>query len=268
MTTCSAPDVDFHDHDFLELTYVLQGKASHTFGEETSTIGQGDYFIVDFGVRHRYKQIGQTPFIVINCLFLPRLIDETLDRCRSFQELAENYLIKFNYRNLSDRPTRPIYHDSDGKIGRLIKALSREYNEKRPGHQEMMRCQLIEILIDTMRKLLLPAEPGSNDLVQYIIEQVERRFMEPLSLSELSQKCCYSLAYVSKRFKEETGLTFRNYLQRVRIREGCRLLANTSKKVTEIAELVGYSDPKFFNEVFKNHMGVTPREFKKTKGIR
>ncbi len=266
MTTCSDSRSASHDHDFLELTYVVQGRATHVFGEETSIIGQGDYFIVDYGVRHEYTQIGTTPFTVINCLFLPRLIDETLDRCRSFQELAENYLIKFNYRNLSDRPTRLIYHDNDERIGRLIKSLSQEYNEKRPGHQEMMRCQLIEILIDTMRKLLLPAEPSGNELVQYIIDQIERRFMERLSLGELAQKCCYSLAYVSKRFKEETGLTFQNYLQRTRIRESCRLLANTSKKIAEIAELVGYSDPKFFNEVFKNHMGMTPREFKHKKG--
>lgn len=263
MTTCSDPDVDYHDHDFLELTYVLQGKATHVFGEETSIIGQGDYFIVDYGVRHKYKQIGSTPFVVINCLFLPRLIDETLDRCRSFQELASNYLIKFSYRNLSDQPTRLVYHDHDGHIGRLITALSKEYNEKRPGHQEMMRCQLIEILIDTMRVLLLPLEPRESNLIQYITDQVERNFMEKLSLKDLADKCCYSLAYVSKRFKEERGITFQHYLQSVRIRESCRLLANTSKKITEIGELVGYSDPKFFNTVFKVHMGMTPRDFKK-----
>lgn len=263
MTTCSDPDVEFHDHDFLELTYVLQGKATHVFGEETSIIGQGDYFIVDYGVRHKYKQIGQMPFVVINCLFLPRLIDETLDRCRSFQELAANYLIKFSYRNLSDQPTRLVYHDHDGHIGRLFTALSKEYNEKRPGHQEMMRCQLIQILIDTMRVLLLPLEPQESDLIQYITNQVERNFMEKLSLKELADKCCYSLAYVSKRFKEERGMTFQHYLQSVRVQESCRLLANTPKKITEIGELVGYSDPKFFNTVFKAHMGMTPRDFKK-----
>lgn len=263
MTTCSSPKSGSHDHDFLELTYVLQGKANHVFGEETSVIGAGDYFIVDYGVRHEYTQIGSTPFTVINCLFLPRLIDETLDRCRSFQELAENYLIKFNYRYLSDRPTRLIYHDHNGRIGRLITALSKEYNEKRPGHQEMMRCQLIEILIETMRELLLPLEPAESDLIQYITDQVEKNFMEKLSLKDLADKCCYSLAYVSKRFKETTGVTFQHYLQSVRIRESCRLMANTTKKIAEIGDLVGYSDPKFFNIVFKNHMGMTPRDYKR-----
>lgn len=264
MMTATTPTADFHDHDFLELTYVVQGQATHIIGDSTSVIGQGDYFIVDYGVRHKYTQIGLTPFVVINCLFLPRLIDETLSDCRRFQELADNYLIKFNYRNLSDRPTGLIYHDHDGHIGRLITRLSKEYNEKQVGHQEMMRCQLIEILIDTMRRVHRPAgEPEESELVQYITDQIEKNFMEKLSLAELARKCCYSLAYVSKRFKEETGTTFQNYLQRVRIRESCRLLANTPKKIAEISGLVGYSDAKFFNQLFKKQMGMTPREFKK-----
>jgi YesN/AraC family two-component response regulator len=128
----------------------------------------------------------------------------------------------------------------------------------------MMRCQLIEILIDTMRRLHRPAgAPEESELVSYIIDRIEKNFMEKLSLAELSRKCCYSLAYVSKRFKEETGITFQAYLQAVRIRESCRLLANTSKKITEISELVGYADAKFFNQLFKKQMGMTPREFKK-----
>ena len=263
MTTCAAPSAELHDHDFLELTYVVQGRAVHLFGEKTSVIGQGDYFIVDYGVKHKYDQIGDTPFVVVNCLFLPRLIDETLTECRRFQELADNYLIKFNYRDLTARPTGLIYHDNDGYIGQLISRLSREYNEKPVGHQEMMRCQLIEILIVTMRRIYrAPDEPESSRLVQFIIDQIEKNFMEKLSLADLAAQCCYSLAYVSKRFKEETGATFQHYLQTVRIRESCRLLANTSKKISEISGLVGYSDTKFFNQLFKAEMGMTPRAFK------
>lgn len=264
MTTCSNPIARLHDHDFLELTYVVQGQATHWIGDAVSVIGQGDYFIVDYGVKHRYEQIGQAPFVVINCLFIPRLIDETLSHCQRFQELAQNYLIKFDYRNLDDRPTGRIFHDTDGTIGKRFNRLSKEYNEKNAGHQEMMRCLLIEILIDTMRRLHRADQPPERSpLVQFITEQVHKNFMEKLSLAEMAEACCYSLAHVSKRFKEETGCTFQQYLQSVRVQEACRLLANTNKKISEISALVGYSDTKFFNRIFKNQMHVTPREFKK-----
>ena len=159
--------------------------------------------------------------------------------------------------------------NTDGHIGQLITRLSREYNEKKAGHQEMMRCQLIEILIDTMRLVQRPGpEPGESGLVQFITDQIEKNFMDKLSLDTLARKCCYSLAYVSKRFKEETGMTFQNYLQSVRIRESCRLLANTPKKISEISGLVGYADSKFFNQVFKKQMGMTPREFKRLYNLK
>lgn len=269
MTTCSNPIAHLHDHDFLELTYVVQGQATHHIGEDVSVIGQGDYFIVDYGVKHAYEQIGQVPFVVINCLFIPRLIDETLSHCQQFQELAQNYLIKFDYRNLDTRPTGKIFHDADGSVGKQFHRLSKEYNEKNAGHQEMMRCLLIEILIETMRKVhRSDREPARSPLVRHIIEQIQENFMEKLSLKEMAKTLCYSLAYVSKRFKQETGTTFQEYLQSVRVQEACRLLANTNKKIGEIGALVGYADTKFFNSIFKSQMGLPPREFRKKFQIR
>ncbi|MBQ7090154.1 MAG: helix-turn-helix transcriptional regulator, partial [Clostridia bacterium] len=142
----------------------------------------------------------------------------------------------------------------------------KEYNEKQPGYHEMMRCQLIEILIDSIRQV--PQSASTSDwsgMVQYITDQVNKNFMEKLSLSSLAQECCYSLAYVSKVFKEEMGMTFQDYLQKVRVHESCRLLANTSKKISEICGLVGYTDVKFFNQIFKKQTGMTPREFRKQR---
>ena len=59
-------------------------------------------------------------------------------------------------------------------------------------------------------------------------------------------------------------MTFQEYVQSVRIRESCRLLVNTQKKVAEIATLVGYTNIKFFNELFRRQMGMTPLQFRRT----
>lgn len=259
----SSSHTKYHEHNFLELTYVLQGSATHVFGSETSILSQGDYFIVDFGVRHKYTQIGQIPFVVVNCLFLPRLIDETLRKCRRFEEIANSYLIKFDYKNLLEHPTQFIFHDTDGHIGELIQKLKSEYEQKEMGHREMMRSQLIEILIDTLRRVRRPKpETVESDMIQQILNEIQSNYMEKLSLEKFAATYCYSLAYVSKRFKEETGKTFREYLQAVRIWESCRLLANTQKKISDICGLVGYSDLKFFNQIFKRQTGMSPRQFK------
>lgn len=257
------PCVHDHAHDFLELSYVMDGCANHTLEGASSVLSKGDYFIVDYNKRHKYTQIGDRPFTIINCLFVPQLIDETLKGCCQLKEVVNNYLIKFDFCRLKDHPTKFIYHDDDGHIGQLFARLCEEYQQKHMGYLETMRCYLILILIDIMRQIQVPSPTETdNEMVRYITCYVEQNFMEKLSLTELTQDYNYSLAHISHTFKMETGMTFQDYVQSVRIRESCRLLINTSKKVADIATLVGYTNIKFFNQVFKRQTGMTPRQFR------
>lgn len=260
------PDVHYHNHDFLELSYVLDGCANHTVEGVSTVLSKGDYFIIDYNRSHKYTQIGDKPFTIVNCLFVPRLIDETLKDCHQLGEVVNNYLIKFDFCRLKDHPTKFIYHDGDGHIGQLFGHLCDEYKMKRMGYLETMRCYLILILVDIMRQIQVPdfTETG-NEMVRYITDYIRKNFMEKLSLREIAEKYNYSLAHISHTFKLETGMTFQEYLQSVRIRESCRLLNNTSKKVADIATLVGYTNIKFFNEVFKRRTGMTPRQFRKAQ---
>ena len=87
--------------------------------------------------------------------------------------------------------------------------------------------------------------------------------MESLTLEELAGRMNYSLPYISKRFKEDVGVSFVNYLQNYRIMQGCRLLSTTKHSLTEITEMVGYHDVKFFSELVKRITGLSPRDFRR-----
>lgn len=259
------PSTHYHKHDFLELTYVLDGCANHMMDGTTKTLKKGDYFIVDYNQRHKYTQIGDTPFTVINCLFVPQLVDKTLVNCRQLREVVNNYLIKFDFYQLKDHPSKFIFHDKDGSVGQIFQNMQNEYESKSVGYLESLRCHLILILIRIMRQIQLPDVPeSSNSMVRHITNYVQQNFTEKLSLQSLSSEYNYSLAHVSQFFKKETGMTFQEYVQSVRIRESCRLLVNTQKKVAEIATLVGYTNIKFFNELFRRQMGMTPLQFRRT----
>ena len=60
------------------------------------------------------------------------------------------------------------------------------------------------------------------------------------------------------------GKNFSDALKKARIEIACRLLANSDKKVSEIAADCGYKDLKTFYSVFKQIMGVSPGAFRKT----
>ena len=66
----------------------------HTLNGKTSRIQEGDYFIVDYGSMHSYQD--SQDFMLINCLFLPEIVDDTLRGCQSFEKLMQGCLIRYD----------------------------------------------------------------------------------------------------------------------------------------------------------------------------
>jgi two-component system response regulator YesN len=68
--------------------------------------------------------------------------------------------------------------------------------------------------------------------------------------------------YLSKIIKNETGITFSDKLRQIRIDQAKKLLENGSLKTYEVSESVGYVDVRYFSQVFKKHVGLTPSEYR------
>jgi iron complex transport system substrate-binding protein len=127
-----------------------------------------------------------------------------------------------------------------------------------------VRCYLIEILIHTMRRLDdVQAASVGQDISAFLTAYVAEHYMEPLTLQELATRLNYSLPYVSKRFKEDTGISFVHYLQNYRVMQGCRLLSSSRRTLAEITEMVGYRDVKFFSALVKRMTGLSPADFRR-----
>lgn len=249
-----------HTHDYLELAYVLHGTALHKFNETNEKIiTKGDYFIIDYRTIHSYCSIDDCDFAVVNCLFLPQLVDKSLAYCKDFQTLLRHYLIHVSGNDIQLNLANRIFHDADNKIAVLLKEMIAEYEEKNVGWLEILRTKMIDLLILTARKI---SRGESQDIVSSIIAHIHQNYNQNLMLKNIAADMNYSLPYVSKLFKDTTGLTFRLYLQKTRIEEACRLLANTEEKVLSITKMVGYSDVDFFSKVFKTSIGTTPQQFR------
>lgn len=92
---------------------------------------------------------------------------------------------------------------------------------------------------------------------------IETRFREKnFSLSDICNELYLSTSQFSHIFKEGMGMTFLEYLTNRRIEEAKLLLKSTDLKGYEIAEKVGFSDPRYFSIVFKKHCGVTAMQYR------
>ncbi|PWV97853.1 two-component system response regulator YesN [Paenibacillus cellulosilyticus] len=103
-----------------------------------------------------------------------------------------------------------------------------------------------------------------RSVIADMIEYIERHLQEDLSLQQLAARFFLSREYVSRRFRQETGVTLSEYVERHRMEHATKLLANRSYKVADIAEIVGYTDEKYFSKVFKKHTGLSPQQYRKS----
>ena len=262
-------EVPMHSHSFLELSYIIGGTIEHNLDGQITTLSPGDYLIVDYGSKHSYKSLDGTNIENIDCLFLPELLDPILKGTKSLRMLLEHYLLHFNTQAFLENPARIVFHDETGRILEILTRMEAEFSKKEAGYPELLRCYLIEILILTIRKLEdAEALATGQDISAFLTAYVAEHYMEEkLTLCDLAERLRYSLPYVSKRFKDDTGVNFVRYLQNYRVTQGCRLLISSDHTVPEVAEMVGYRDVKFFSQLVKRETGLSPSEYRKRRGI-
>lgn len=255
---------DPHRHSFFELVYVLQGTATHQLGEETAQLHAGEYFIIDTGSVHCYKDVDNCH--IVNCLFLPEYIDRALAECPSLSSLLSNQVMHFGVP-VDIRAADRVFQDPDGTVRRLIETMEQEYAAKRTGYMELLRCHLTQVLVHAVRaweaaeKQRIP-----HRAVEVVTNRLRADCAHSLSLEALSREAGYTPQYLSALFRKDTGMSIQEFLQRLRVQKACRLLGQKNLPLADISQAVGYSDPKHFARVFRRYKGISPKEFRKTLG--
>ncbi|MDD3337000.1 MAG: response regulator [Eubacteriales bacterium] len=113
-------------------------------------------------------------------------------------------------------------------------------------------------LLET-RSVSVPKEENAIDRVKtYILAH----FADNLSLEVMASVACMNASYFSSYFRKQTGMGFKDYLTRVRLEAAQRLLRQSDLRIYEIAERVGFSDPKYFSETFRRFFGLTPQAYR------
>jgi len=87
-------------------------------------------------------------------------------------------------------------------------------------------------------------------------------YRDPVGLDEIARTMHVSTFYFCKMFKKATGLTFTDYLGRVRVEKAKNLLLNPHLRVSEIAYTVGFQSLTHFNRVFRKLTGESPTDFR------
>ncbi|MEK4528148.1 AraC family transcriptional regulator [Paenibacillus sp. FSL H8-0104] len=104
------------------------------------------------------------------------------------------------------------------------------------------------------------------NLASQLIRYMQEHYAKPLTRETLAHTFHYSVPYLSKYFRRETGASLIDYLIGIRMNKAVTLLQKTELSLQEVAASVGYADVSYFIRMFKKHTGVTPKQFKDESG--
>lgn len=229
------------------------------------TLQPDNYFFIDFGSSHSYEQVQDLD--LINCLFLPEFIDETLQGCKSLDILLQACMIRYHQLTIGESWADRIFHDQNGQIGQLLIGMVDEYKNKKLVSTEIFRCRLTKIPIYTLRTLVQLQRPqSSSTIINEVLHFADIHYHEAINLQNFCVQKHYNVSYISRCFKQETGMTFRDYTRKLRIEKCCELLAGSGMLVSDITRITGYEDIQFFHSVFKKYLHMTPREYRRLNG--
>jgi len=116
-------------------------------------------------------------------------------------------------------------------------------------------------------QIALREAEAESPLVRRARAYIAGHHEDPLSLDEIAKAMHVSTFYFCKVFKKATGLTFTDYLGRIRVEKTKTLLLNPHLRVSEIAYMVGFQSLTHFNRVFRSLTGESPSHFR-DKGSR
>lgn len=118
-------------------------------------------------------------------------------------------------------------------------------------------------LTGLMNRILLESSPDEPEIISKGKTFIMENLQDKISLEQVAHHVSVSSFYFSKLFRQVTGMTFTEYVNRQRVEWAKRELQHTNRRVTEVAYGVGYQSLSQFNRNFLKFVGLSPTEFRK-----
>lgn len=247
----------------METVLVVGGCGIHVCEGVRRPIARGDVFVVDTTRNHHYEAPSELSVWLMlyderyMISFAPAL--SHLEGFRGFFHVEPAFRSEFGLDG--------VVHLSEGETLRAERALSLIGDEKRTrpdGYALRCTCLFVEFLVELCRRFVeadgsvIVEQGGLADIVALLRYRPARDF----SLAELARHAGTSVSTFSRRFRQATGTTPKQYRIEVRLQSARRLLVETESSVGEIATKTGFASGSHLARAFRTRFGCSPTGFR------
>lgn len=259
------PPVLDHSHDFFEMMYVYNGKITHHIGQQIITLQKGDCLLLAPGVHHSIDSCDAGD-IAFNFILYPTFLTPDFLNLLSSNSLMSDFLLNAGAEGSKQKFLHfPCFGDRN--VIETAEKILCEFFDPDVSSANMSKCLLAVLFHELLRvwksngSLVRPrSEIKKRDIVQ-IIQYIENN-IATATLGEAAIRFGYEKNYLSKMIKKTLGQTFLDVKHKVCVDYAKALISETNIPITEIADRVGFSNMGHFYKLFKDHVGVTPAEYR------
>jgi len=236
------PNFPPHIHEDIEIIFIRQGEGYGFCDDVSYKLKQGDFFLVFPNQIHHYSNF--TPesdciLLTVNPANFPSFGDV----------LNENIPVSAKY----------AVCENDKNLIHFFRIAFEEYEKN-------TNKNVIILILTAFFGMLLERYEFSdintnNSCALKIINYCKKHYKEELNIDILSKELHISRSHISHTLNNKLKISFPYYINSLRLTEAVKLLNKNSYSITEIAQLSGFQTIRTFNRIFKNHFGLSPKEY-------
>ena len=185
-----------------------------------------------------------------------------------FQSGARILSVQFDSRRFDYIRSRSVVLDVSTSsqteaIAWLGKRIYREFHQMDAASELAIEGLIFEILAEAVRSKVSTAEKKSPRWLRQVRDFLHANFSESIVSEDVAQIADVHPVHLARVFRQKYNCTIGEYVRRLRVEFACRRISASADSFTEIALAAGFTDQSHFARTFKNHLGVTPGEYRK-----
>lgn len=259
-------NVPIHWHNDLEINLIREGEAVFQVYQKSYRVRTGEGFLLNRNVPHSCSSPGNEHVrystILVRPDFLYGDFGSDVER-KCFQPFLQNSAIPCIHLTGFDENGKEILQ----KLNQVEEAFDRKrfcYELKIKG----LLCEAFAMILYGHRQELtkfVPANLQELERLEKMLNYLNMHFTEVISLQDLADQVHLSREVCCRFFKKMTGKTITGYLEEYRVNKSFSLVQSGQYSMTQITEMVGFSNPSRFASAFRKRFGCNPGEYNSVK---
>lgn len=259
-------NVPIHWHNDLEINLIREGEAVFQVYQKSYRVRTGEGFLLNRNVPHSCSSPGNEHVrystILVRPDFLYGDFGSDVER-KCFQPFLQNSAIPCIYLAGFDENGKEILQ----KLNQVEEAFDRKrfcYELKIKG----LLCEAFAMILYGHRQELtkfVSANLQELERLEKMLNYLNMHFTEVISLQDLADQVHLSREVCCRLFKKMTGKTITGYLEEYRVNKSFSLVQSGQYSMTQITEMVGFSNPSRFASAFRKRFGCNPGEYNSVK---